>query len=119
MFNFFHEGGFGMYPTAVFGLAALVLAVVGAAKGAARLLPLTYGLAAAALTAGMLGTVMGLKATAGALASDPSIAPGQLALIAFAGASESSNNLVLALALTTVVALVLGFGGFRTRLTTA
>lgn len=118
MREFFLDGGVGMFPTMIFGLAALVLAGVYAAQPRARLVPLISGLGGASLLAGTLGTVLGFKATVAAIVGTPSIADDQLKLIALAGASESVNNLLLALGLTTLVALALGLGGFRARMIT-
>lgn len=115
--GFFMEGGFGMWPTLLFGTLALALALRYAVKPKAELFPLVTGLGAAALLAGCLGMVMGLKATASAVAGHPELeAPGRLAL---AGFSESANNLVLALVLCTLVVLTLGVGAYRSRLVRA
>jgi hypothetical protein len=113
MGQFFHEGGFGMFPTALFGVVSLGLALAFAVKPNVRLFPLVLGTGAASLFAGGLGMLMGLKATAMAIATHDS--PAGPAVIAMAGASESANNLVLALALLVCVALALGIGGFRAR----
>lgn len=115
MGQFFREGGFGMYPTALFGLSALVLSAWYAIRPLPRLLPLVKGLGAAALLAGLLGTTMGIKATVTAIAASPELAPDRMPLIAMAGVGESINNLVLALVLTVLVALAVGVGGFRAR----
>lgn len=115
MGEFFKEGGFGMYPTALFGLSSLVLAAFYAVKPVARLLPLVKGLGAASLLAGVLGTTMGIKATVMAIAGSPEIAPDKLPIIALAGLGESVNNLILALVLTVLVALAVGVGGFRAK----
>lgn len=118
MRDFFFEGGFGMYPTAFFGLASLLLAAFYALRPTARLLPLIAGLGGASLLAGMLGLVMGLKATIAGINGAPTLAADQAGRIGLAGFSESSNNLLLALVLTILVALALGVGGFRARSTT-
>ena len=115
MADFFREGGFGMYPTALFGLTSLLLAVFYAFKPVPRLLPLVKGLGVAALLAGLLGTTMGIKATVTAIVGAPDLAPERMPLIAMAGVGESINNLVLALVLTVLVALAVGIGGFRSR----
>jgi hypothetical protein len=115
MREFFNEGGFGMYPTAFFGITALLLSVWYAFKPMARLLPLVRGLGAAALLAGVLGTVLGIKATIAGILGSPEIQTDQIGKIALAGLYESSNNLVLALVLTVLVVLAIGVGGFRSR----
>jgi hypothetical protein len=119
MHTFFTEGGVGMYPTALFGSASVALGLIYAWRPDARLVSLIAGLGCAALLAGALGMVLGLKATAAGILSDPAIAGDQVRTIAMAGAAESSNNLVLALVLTTMVALALGLGGFRSRVASA
>jgi hypothetical protein len=115
MQQFFLEGGVGMLPTALFGLASLALAVGYAVRPQPRLFPLVAGSGAAALLAGALGMMLGFKATVSAIVGRPPAAPEQVQLITLAGLYESANNLVLALALTTLVALALGVGGFRAR----
>lgn len=115
MREFFHEGGFGMYPTAFFGITSLALAAWYAIRPLPRLLPLVKGLGVASLLAGVLGTTMGIKATVTAIVASPELAPDRMPFIALAGLGESINNLVLALVLTVMVALAVGVGGFRSR----
>jgi hypothetical protein len=115
MREFFHEGGFGMYPTALFGIISLILAVWYAWKPSARMLPLVRGLGAAALLAGVLGTVMGIKSTIAGIMGTAELAGERLGVVALAGLYESSNNLVLALVLVVFVVLAVGVGGFRSR----
>lgn len=104
-----------MYPTALLGLGSLLLAALYALKPSARLLPLVVSTGAAALLAGALGTVLGLKATVAAVSGERALAAGQLPRLALAGFSESANNLLLALSLCVLVALAVGVGGYRAR----
>ena len=115
MGEFFKEGGFGMSPTALFGLCSLVLAAFYAVKPIARLLPLVKGLGVASLLAGVLGTTMGIKATVMAIAGATDLPADRMPIIALAGLGESVNNLILALVLTVLVALAVGVGGFRAK----
>ena len=114
MNQFFAEGGAGMFPTALLGLVSLGLAVAYAVRPAPKLFPLVAGFGAAALLAGGLGMMLGLKSTVFALVARP-VASEQVQLVALQGLAEAANNLVLALALTCLVALTLGAGGFRAR----
>ncbi|MBK7857705.1 MAG: hypothetical protein IPJ65_03560 [Archangiaceae bacterium] len=119
MSQFFDEGGLGMYPTVLLGLTSLALALVFAARPQQRLFPLVVGTGSAALFAGALGMLQGVRTTAAAIASARELAPDRLPVIALAGFAESANNLVLALSLCVCVALALGVGGFRARVAVA
>lgn len=113
MLQFFLEGGAGMLPTAVLGVAALVLSSVYAARPRSRLVPLIASTGAASLLAGALGMFIGVQTTIAAVTGPSAPLPDRVPMIALAGVSESANNMVLALALVTLAALALGVGGFR------
>ncbi len=115
MRQFFLEGGFVMFPTAFFGTGSLLLALFYALRPTGRLLPLIGALGGASLLAGVVGMVMGLKATIAGITGTPDLPPETARMIGLVGFSESSNNLLLALGLTVLVALALGVGGFRAR----
>jgi len=113
MQQFFLEGGAGMFPTAAFGFASLVLSCLYAARPQPRLVPLVASTGAAALLAGALGMFIGFQTTIAAVIGPRAPAPERVQLVTLAGLSESANNLVLALGLVTFAALALGVGGFR------
>ncbi len=115
MREFFSEGGFPMVPIAILGLASLALAAWYAVKPNARMLPLVRATASAALLAGVLGTVLGVKETLRAITGTPALVGENMSRIAMAGLAESSNNLVLALVLVVMAVLAVGVGGYRSK----
>ncbi len=92
MGTFFAEGGFGMYPTLLFGFLLVASAVLTLLEPARRW-PLTATLGVATLCSGALGATMGLINTMKYAAK----APVDDRLVSGAiGIAESLNNLVLA-----------------------
>jgi hypothetical protein len=116
MAEYFNEGGFGMYPTALFGLLLLLAAAAYAARPERRLGPLLAGLAAATLGAGSLGFVTGVVTTFQAVAR---VARDDQPLIAFVGVAESLHNLALGFGLLALAALVASGGALRLALRAA
>jgi len=102
MGTFLQEAGWGIWPVLFFGATALV-AVVGyvRAPGRARGL-LTALLGVLTLVAGGLGTATGLQATCVHVAAGAPVDRWQFVI----GLRESLNNLVAALLLVFLVALV-------------
>ena len=110
---FFREGGFGMWPTLLFGVSALVLAVRHALAPRAEYVPLLIGLGLATLAAGALGTTMGIITTFKYIQHAPAAEQSTIAML---GISESLTNLVLALIPVTLGSLLGGIGSWRARL---
>lgn len=93
MGQFFAEGGFGMFPTLLFGFGLVASAVLTLLRPE-RAWPLTATLGMATLCSGALGATMGLINTMKYVAK----APADDRLVAGAvGIAESLNNVVLAL----------------------
>lgn len=113
MSNFFHEGGFGMYPTLVFGALSVLAAVVIAAKPQRRFIPMVAALGATTFGSGMLGTVMGIITTLRYISKVPET---DRAMILMAGAAESLNNMVLALVLVVLTGLIASVAAARVAL---
>jgi hypothetical protein len=114
LINFFREGGFAMFPTALFGIllvASAVSAVKG--KGGDGLVARMYGLT---LGSGVLGTISGIIATCRYLenAKEPN-----LGLVGAVGLAESLNNVVLALIFCVVASLVSAMGAVKRNRTRA
>jgi hypothetical protein len=110
MLEAFIEGGFGMYPTLIAGLALLVTSVRYASRPESRYVPLMITLGLFTLFAGSLGFITGiinlLRAYAGPLADQgPSVL--------YLGFQESLNNIALALLLTTASTLAASIGAWR------
>jgi len=108
MLNAFHLGGWGMYPTLIFGVLAIGAAVHYAWTRERRRLALVGVLSLVTLAAGTLGFVTGMMATL----SHSSGMPNQSAVIA-EGTFESLNCVSLALALFVIAGLVTAVGVWR------
>jgi uncharacterized membrane protein len=106
----FHDGGWGMYPTLVFGLVLLATSIRFAQAAERRLVPLLVALNWLTLTSGALGFLTGVVATARALAG-PGIE--ETTRIAFEGLSESLYNMVFALLFAMVAAVAATLGAWR------
>ncbi len=111
--NFYEEGGWGMYPTSVFGFLLLGVAMLIALRPERRFFPAALCLAGMTLGSGALGCSMGLVNTFAYIHKVQPVE--QLAIIA-AGSSESLNNVVLALIVFVLSALVAGVGAARVAL---
>ncbi len=106
----FMMGGYGMWPTLAFGVAALGLSARHAVKPKAELLPLIVGVGTATLLAGALGFVSGLMASARCISELPIAERGPIFL---EGLGESLTNMALALMILVLVALATGVGSYR------
>ena len=110
---FFRSGGWGMYPTALFGFFLVAATVLYLLKPERRVLPLMVATGIAAFASGLLGFASGLVNTFTYLAS---VAPEDQLVVAAAGAAESLNNVVLALILIVLSALLASVGALRASL---
>lgn len=105
----FHLGGWGMYPTSVFGLLLIAAAIRYAMSPERRFVPLQVSLGIMTLASGGLGFVTGMIKSA--LAIDGAAA--DMRWIWVVGMGESLNNVALALALLTIGALAASLGALR------
>lgn len=105
--DFFRDGGWGMYPTALFGFGLLAAAMLFALRPERRFLPAVWCLAGMTAGAGLLGCSMGLVNTFRYLAKVPPVE--QLSIMAL-GCAESLNNVVLAL-LVVILSLLVSLAG--------
>ncbi len=110
MREIFHTGGFGMYPTAFFGLLMIGAAIRYAIKPESRFIPLQITLALLTLFAGGLGFVTGLIASFSAMADVPADANKWIPLV---GAAESLYNVALALVLVILASIAASVGAAR------
>lgn len=106
----FQEGGWGMWPTLIFGTAALALAVRHAVSPKKELLPLILGVGSATIFAGWLGMTIGVMTSIRYVQNHPLPERGAILMI---GVGESLQNIALALVLSVLVALMTGFGSWR------
>lgn len=109
----FRLGGWGMYPTALFGILLVAVAVRYAVRPERRFVPLLVCLGIVTLLAGALGFVTGfIKMMDGATSGRW---PGPEHVVAMVGLGESLHNVALALLLTMFAALAATIGAFKQR----
>ena len=108
--DFFKAGGWGMYPTSLFGFLLIAAAVVLALRPERRFAWLVVALGAVTQGSGMLGTSMGVITTFHYLGQVPE--PKRL-LIAAYGCAESLHNLVLSLILVVLASLIAAIAAAR------
>lgn len=109
MIEAMREGGWGMYPTLLFGLLLVGVALGHARNPQPKRVPLMLSLGVLTLLTGALGFVTGLIATARYVADAP---PTDRWLLVV-GLGESLHNLSLALVLSTIAAALASVGAFR------
>jgi hypothetical protein len=108
--NFFRDGGFGMFPTAGFGLLLVAASVALLLRPERRFVPLFATLALITMTSAVLGTATGLINTFRFAAKQP--AEDQMTN-AFIGCAESMNVVVLGFILTTLAGLIASIAAVR------
>jgi hypothetical protein len=110
--NFFAAGGWGMYPTMLFGFLLLATIVLHTLRPEPRFQRLSVILGIMTFASGLLGTIVGICNSAHYLDQ----VPPQDQLKTFAlGCEESLHNLVLALILIQLAALVTAASALRRR----
>jgi hypothetical protein len=108
--HFFRDGGFGMYPTAVFGLLLVATSVALVLRPDRRFVPLFATLALITMTSAVLGTTTGLINTFRFAAEQPA---NEQMTNAFVGCAESMNVVILGFILTTLSGLIASIAAFR------
>jgi hypothetical protein len=108
--SFFRDGGWGMYPTAIFGFALIAASVLLALRPERRFAVLVGTLGLLTLGAGVLGTATGLINTFRYLMRVPEAEQFKIAAL---GCAESLNNLVFALMLGVLAALLGSIAALR------
>lgn len=114
MGTFFRDGGWGMYPTTLFGFLLVAAGVLCLLRPERRFVPLVLCLGALTLSSGLLGTTTGLVNTFHYLPRVPEV--DQRFTIAALGCAESLNNLVLALILLTLTGVLGAIAALRAAL---
>jgi hypothetical protein len=102
MLEFFRDGGWGMYPTVLFGFLLVVAGFLYALRPESRYVAVVFCTGFMTIGAGLLGTVTGLVETCRYLGH---VAPVDQFKIAALGCAESLNNVILALMLALFAAL--------------
>lgn len=108
--DFYRAGGFGMYPTTVFGFLFVAAAVLFALRPDRRALPLVWTLCVTTFGSGLLGTSVGMVKTFRYLEQVPVADQVKIAAL---GCAESLNNLVLALVIVVATSLIVAAGALR------
>ena len=109
MIEAFAMGGWGMYPTAFFGLLMLGASIRYALQPERRFLPLQVSLGILTLLAGAMGFVTGVIMTFSHMGE---VGPDQK-WIAMLGVGESLHNVALALMLVIFATILSSVGAFR------
>lgn len=94
--NFFEAGGWGMYPTMLFGFLFLAVTALHAIRRDARHQRLSIWLGMMTFASGVLGTVTGICNSVHYLDEVP---PDQHFIMFVRGVEESLHNMILALIL--------------------
>jgi len=105
----FHSGGWGMFPTALFGLLMMAVSVRYAVRPDKRHVPLIVSAGVLTMVGGLLGFVTGLIKSLEALGG---VGP-ERRFIWLIGMGESLNNVGLALALVLAATLATTIGAWR------
>lgn len=113
--DFWEAGGWGMYPTAIFGVLLLLAAIAYAAVPERRLVPLLVSLSVVVLGSGCLGCVTGFITTFRYIQQ---VEAAKQHAITLAGISESLNNVVLAFIFLVLSMLIASVGALRLGLRT-
>ena len=109
MMEHFREGGWGMFPTLVFGLLMLAVAVRYATRPERRYVPLLLGTGVVTLSSGALGFVTGLITTFRYIGQ---VGPDRRYL-AIIGIGESLENVAFALIFAVLASLIASVGAWR------
>ena len=112
MMDQFREGGWGMFPTMVFGVLMLGIAVKYAVTPDRRFMPLLTGLGVLTMASGGLGFVTGLITTCHAIGGGR-FGDGQDGRITLVGFGESLSNIAFALVFVVLAAIAASWGAYR------
>ncbi|HEY3446661.1 MAG TPA: hypothetical protein VGK67_09875 [Myxococcales bacterium] len=110
MSDFWQAGGWGMYPTALFGVLLVAAGVAYALFPERRFVPLLVSLGVVVFGAGVLGTVTGFATTFRYIEKVP---VDQQHTITLLGISESLNNIILAFIFIVLATLIASVGALR------
>lgn len=110
MTDLFDEGGWTMYPTALFGALTVLVSLVLAVRPERRFVPLFVSLSALTVMTGVVGVMWGLT---GMVKAATNAAPQDLQTIVAACATQALNSLLLAFVLVVFATLGATSGALR------
>lgn len=108
--NFYQNGGWGMYPTTLFGFFLVATGVLLLFRPERKYVPLVASLGLLTLLSGMLGCSVGLVVSFRYVQNLPAQEQFTVAVI---GCAESLNNVVLALLIVVFTSLITSIAAFR------
>jgi hypothetical protein len=100
--NFYESGGWGMYPTTLFGFVLVLLACLYAFRPEARYLPVVVAMGFMTMAWGLMGMVTGLMHV---FRYVQYVGPDDAVKVATLGCAEAVTNVVFALLLVIVAGL--------------
>ena len=109
MMEAMRDGGWGMFPTMIFGLVLLAVATRYCLSPEQRWVPLLISLGTLTLFTGSLGFVTGLIAPTRYVSGDLP----ERAMVSIVGVGESLNNVAFALCFVVLATLAVCVGAFR------
>lgn len=108
--DFYESGGWGMYPTTLFGVALVLAACLYLLRPQARLVPIVVTTACLTIASGILGTATGLMHV---FRYVQYVDAADAVKVAALGCGEAITNIVLALVLAILAGLVMLGGVVR------
>lgn len=111
--SFFRDGGWGMYPTSIFGFLFVASGVLCLMRPERRFVALVASLGVMTLGSGFLGCCVGFVTSFRYL---PRVPVDQRFTIAALGVAESLNNVVLALMLLVITSILCALAAARSAL---
>jgi hypothetical protein len=108
--DFYYSGGYGMYPTTVFGFVLVLTAVLYCLRPEKRILPVVVTTGVLTMASGIMGTFTGLMVV---FTYVKYVAAADAARVAAIGASQAFANIVFALVLVILAGLALLAGMVR------
>ena len=108
--NFYAAGGWGMYPTTVFGFLLLAASVLHAIRPQPKTARLALTLGIVTFAAGLLGAFVGI---CNSMHYIPQVDHGSQLEILALGCEESLHDVVLSLMLVVLAGLIAGVGTLR------
>lgn len=108
--NFFRDGGWGMYPTSIFGFLLVASGVLLMLRPERRFVALVVSLGVLTLGSGVLGTAVGIVNTFHYLTKVPAADQFKIGAL---GCAESLNVVVLALILGVLASLFAAVAALR------